>query len=71
MYQILGASTGRGWGDRQEVARTIRFELYNIRNVRNRGIKSMLCRMSQANIELSVFQETKVMGWIYTSNLGG
>ena len=38
----------------------IRFGTYNIRNVRNRGLKLALREMSQANMDLGIFQETKV-----------
>ena len=36
-----------------------RFSTYNIRNGRNRGLESALRGMSQANMDLGIFQETK------------
>ena len=44
----------------------IRFGTYNIRNGRSRGLESALRGMAQANIDLSVFQETKCTDEIYT-----
>ena len=49
----------------------IRFGTYNIRNKRNRGLESALRGMSQANMDLVIFQETKVMGGIYTRGSDG
>ena len=45
---------------------SIRFSTYNIRNGRNRGLESALRGMSQANMDLVIFQETKVTDGIYT-----
>ena len=47
----------------------MRFEIYNIQNSRNGGIKSELRGMEQANLELGVFQYTKVMDNVYTQAL--
>ena len=44
---------------------TIRFGTYNIRNGRNSGLESILQGMFQANMDLGIFQETKVMDGIY------
>ena len=44
----------------------IRFGTYNIRNGRNRGLKSALRGMSQANMNLGIFQEIEVTDGIYT-----
>ena len=44
----------------------IRFGTNNIRNVRNGGLESALRGMSQANMDLGIFQETKVTDGIYT-----
>ena len=49
----------------------IRFVTYNIRNGRNRGLESALREMSQANMDLGIFQETKVTDGIYTCGLAG
>ena len=38
---------------------TIRFGTYNICNSRNGGLESVLRVMSQANMDLGIFQETK------------
>ena len=39
---------------------------YNIRNGRNGGLESALQGMSQANMDLGIFQETKFTERIYT-----
>ena len=49
----------------------IRFGTYNIRNGRNRGSESSLGGMSQANMDLGIFQETKVTDGIYTRGSDG
>ena len=49
----------------------IKFGTYNIRNGRNRGLESALRGMSQANIDLGVFQETKCTDGVYTRALAG
>ena len=50
---------------------TIKFGTYNIRNGRNRLLESALWGMSQANIDLGVFQETKCTDGIYTCESAG
>ena len=47
------------------------FWAYNIRNGWNDGLESALHGMSQANVDLGVFQETKVNKGIYTRELSG
>ena len=49
----------------------IRFESYNIRNGWNSGLESDLSGMSQSNLDLVVFQETKLMGGVYTCGSAG
>ena len=49
----------------------IRFRVYNIRNVRNRGFESALRGISQTNMDLGVFQETKVTKVMYTRESSG
>ena len=49
----------------------IRFGTYNIRNGRNGGLESALRGMSQANMELGIFQETKCTDGIYTRDSAG
>ena len=49
----------------------IRFGTYNIRNGRNGGLESALRGMSQANIDLGIFQETKCTDGIYTRESAG
>ena len=44
----------------------IRFGPYNIRNGRNGGLDLALRGMSQANMDLGIFQETKLTDGIYT-----
>ena len=42
------------------------FGTYSIRNVRNDGLESALVGMSQASLDLGIFQENKLMGGFYT-----
>ena len=49
----------------------IRFGTYNIRNGRDGGLKAALHGMSQANMDLGIFQETKLTDEIYTCGLAG
>ena len=44
----------------------IRFGTYNIRNGRNVGLEAALQGVSQANMDLGIFQETKLTDGIYT-----
>ena len=44
----------------------IRFGTYNIRNGRNGGLELALQGLSQANMDLGIFQETKCTDGIYT-----
>ena len=48
-----------------------RFGTYNIRNVHNGGLESALRGVSQAKMDLGIFQETKVTDGIYTSGSAG
>ena len=67
----MGCSTGGDQGVSQEAVRLIRFRRYNIWNVRNGGIESTLQGMLQENLDLGVFQETKVTKGMYTQELSG
>ena len=49
----------------------IRFGTYNIRNGRNGGLESALRGMTQANMDLGIFQETKFTEGIYTRASAG
>ena len=49
----------------------IRFGTYNICNRRNGGLGSALRKMSQAKMDLGIFQETKVTDRIYTRGSAG
>ena len=49
----------------------IRFSTYNIRNGRNGGLESELQGISQANMDLGIFQETKLTDGIYTRRSAG
>ena len=60
MCQCTCCATGGGRGDRQGAICTIRFGTYNIWNGWNMGLESALHGMYQANMELGVFQETKL-----------
>ena len=44
----------------------IRFGTYNIRNGRNGGLEAALRGVSQANMDLGIFLETKLTDGIYT-----
>ena len=69
------AYIGRGcagvWGESMQGRETIRFGTYNIRNVRNVGLESALRGISQANMDLEIFQETKLTGGVYTRRPSG
>ena len=54
---------GGGRGGRREAVCTVRFGSYNIRNGQNGGPESALRELSQVNVDLGVFQETKFAGW--------
>ena len=43
----------------------IRFGTYNIHNSKNRWLELALRVMSQANMDLGIFQETKVADGVY------
>ena len=49
----------------------IRFGTYTIRNGHNGGLGSALRGVSQANMDLGIFQETKLTDGIYTRRLAG
>ena len=49
----------------------IRFGTYNIRNGRNGGLESALRGMSQANMDLGIYQEKKATDGIYTRGSAG
>ena len=49
----------------------IRLGTYNTRNICNGGMESELRGTSQANMDLGIFQETKVTDGIYTRGLYG
>ena len=49
----------------------IRFGTYNICNARNGGLDSAPQGMYQANMDLGIFQETRVMDGIYTCSSAG
>ena len=49
----------------------IRFGNYNILNGRNGGLESAVRVVSQANMDLGIFQETKVTDGIYTRGYAG
>ena len=63
MFWITGAST------RGRVS--IRFGTYNIPNRRNAGLELALRGMYQANMDLGIFQETKVTNGVYTYGSSG
>ena len=59
-----GALKSTGGSTKKEVP--IRFGTYNIRNGRNRGMEPALWVMSQANMDLGIFQETKCIALLYS-----
>ena len=69
MRQCTGSSTGVGWGDRRYMARPVRFVTYNILNGRYGGLQYALRVMSQANVDLGVFQDMNVIKGIYMREL--
>ena len=71
MCWSTSVSTGVGRGYRQGVVRSIHFGMYNTQNGWNGGLESALRGMSQANMELGVFQETKLTKLIYTFQSSG
>ena len=71
MCQSTIVFTGGGRGNRQMVVRLVRFRTYNIWNGRNGGLESSLIGISQANMNLGVFQETKLKKLIYTRESSG
>ena len=64
-----GALKSNGGSTKEEVP--IRFGTYNIRNWRNGGLELALRGMSQANMDLGIFQETKCTDGIYTRESAG
>ena len=58
-----------GGSTKEEVP--IRFGTYNIRNGGNGGLELALRGMSQANMDLGIFQETKCTYGIYTRESSG
>ena len=50
----------QGFLQGEEAVHPIRFGMYNIVNGRNGGIESILQGILQANMDIGVFQETKV-----------
>ena len=49
----------------------IRFGTYNIRNGRNSGLELALRGMGKSNVDVGVFQETKMRVGIYTRGSSG
>ena len=49
----------------------IRFGTYNTRNARNGGLESALRGIPQANLDLGIFQDTKLKGGFYTRGSAG
>ena len=64
-----GAFKRTGGSTKEEVP--IRFGTYNIRNGRNGGLESALRGMSQPNMDMGIFQETKCTDGIYTRESAG
>ena len=64
-----GALKSNGGSTKEEVP--IRFSTYNISNGRNGGLESALQGMSQANMDLGIFHETKCTDGIYTRESSG
>ena len=67
---LLGGSQGEIQGVVRPT-RLIRFGGYNIRNGWNGGLESALRGMSQSNMDLGVFQETKLTKYIYMRESSG
>ena len=72
MYWSIGIHAIRGGGGYRRVGKTvIKFRTLNIWNRRNGGLESSLSGMDQANLDLGVFQETKVANGLHTHELDG
>ena len=67
MMSSMGGEGVANW----EAVPTIRFGLYNICNGQNGGLESTLRVMSQVNVDLGLFQETKGPGGVYTRDSVG
>ena len=72
MCRITGGHAIRRGGQTVGYGKTIiRFGTYNIQNRRNSGIESALREMAQTNLELGVFQKTKVTDRLHMRNPQG
>ena len=58
---MSSSNGGSTWG-----RELIRFGTYNIRNGRNGGLESEFIGISQANMDLGLFQETNLTNSVYT-----
>ena len=67
----MGGSTRGGRDNSQGVVHPICFLMYNICNGRNRGLESALRGISQHDVDLGVFQETKLTKRIYIRESSG
>ena len=61
----------RSTGGSTQGREPIRFGTYNIQNGQNGGLESALQGMSQENLDLGIFQETKLTGGVYTHRSSG
>ena len=64
--KLLLVGSGREYWGFYSGEGPIRFESYNIRNSYNGRLFSALRGLSQANLDLGVFQETNLTGGVYT-----
>ena len=67
----MEGSTFIGQGVNQDSLCLILFRAYNIQNNQNEGLEYALCGMSHLNVDIWVFQETKVTVGIYTPESSG
>ena len=65
MYRSTGIYTRRG------EKTPIRFGSYNIKNIKNRGLRLVIQGMSQAKLDLGIFQETNITDRVYTPRSAG
>ena len=68
VQEVIRGEVGESYRWRQ--VRSV-FGTYNIRNGRKGGLESALRGMSQANVDLGIFQEKKVTTGIYTRESSG
>ena len=70
-FEIEDDIDGSNRSGEEEERNTIKLGTYNIRDGRNGGLESALRAMAKGNVDLGVFQETKLPPGIYTRHSSG